>query len=211
MKKAVSIILCLVLVLSMLLTMTGCGEQSKFIGKWRGEIDLADMINEQFAADETMSQYLNIDSFEFSFTFEFKDDGTYSQSLDEDSLEDAMDDFIDDVVDGMEDYMDDEAKKLGLTTSDVLSASGYNSVREMVEESYSETSFEEITGELNNEGNFKVADGKLYLSDGKDYAIDEEQYYTYEITEDKIVLKETFIEDEQDLKDLFPWTLEKIS
>lgn len=210
MKKALSVILCVVLSISMLLTMTGCGsEQSKFVGKWRGEIDMTDYLNDQFAQDEEMSKYIKLKSFAFDMIFEFKDDGTYSQKVDEDSFDDAMDDLIDDLTVGMEKLFEEQAEALGFSVSEILELSGYSTVKEMVEESYSKETLGDLTAGMVNEGKFKVADGKLYLSEGKDYDVDEDEYYTYEIDGDKFVIQETHVSGEEDYEDLLPWTFEK--
>ena len=53
MKKILSLVLCVVLVVSMMFTMTGCflDEQGKYIGTWKGTIDLTDIMNEELDND----------------------------------------------------------------------------------------------------------------------------------------------------------------
>lgn len=212
MKKTISIILCLLLAFSMLFTMVGCGsESSKFVGTWKAEFDMTDYMNQQFASDEEFGDYVELSSFSFDMIFVFTDDGTYSQEVDEASLTEAFDKLKDDLTEDFEGYFEDQAAALGYSVSDILAYSGYESVRDLVDESYTEDMLDEITGDIGGEGNFKVSDGKLYLSDGVDNLVDEEEYYTYEISDNTLTLLETYVSGEEDLKDFFPWTFTRIS
>ncbi len=215
MKKLFSAILCLILVASMMLTMTGCfGEQSKFVGTWETKLDLTDSLQEELEKDETIGEYIEITDYSFVLSFTFNDDGTYSQSIDEDSVDKAFESLKGDLVDCFEDYFQDYATSLGVTTQDLLVAMEASSVKEVVDEAYTKEMVDgvvdEMLGEVNGEGKYRVFDGKLCLSAGLEYEVDEEQYYTYEITENTLTLLESFVDEEEDIEDLYPMTYNRV-
>lgn len=88
MKKQLSIILCIVLAVSMLFTMTGCGsEQDELIGRWEGEIDFSDYFNSMFpeVLGEEIASYLDFKDVSVIMIMEFDEDGIMTTSADEDS------------------------------------------------------------------------------------------------------------------------------
>ena len=86
------------------------------------------------------------------------------------------------------------------------------SVDEIIEEAFSAESMEDIADEFFNEGNFEADDGKLYLSDGYDYAVDPNSYETYELSDNQLVLT-SGVDPEFDEEDLaaYPITFEKVT
>ena len=83
MKKHISMILSVVMAIAMLTMLTGCGsETEKFIGTWETTVNLTDTINQQFAEDEEMANYLKADKFELRMLFTFNEDGTHKVSID---------------------------------------------------------------------------------------------------------------------------------
>ena len=97
MKKLITILL----VLSMLFAMTACNSNS-IVGKWKWEItmDGAAMNIEDFDGDFTMN-----------LIFEFKADGRYAISLDEDDLKASIADFEADLVEYMVDKLGEGSRE----------------------------------------------------------------------------------------------------
>ena len=217
MKKCLSIALCLGLVFTMLFMFTGCNEQKKFVGKWESEIDMTDFINEGMGLDDEMAEYVAIEDFEIVMQLIFNRDGTYKRTVDENSLEDTLEDAKEDLKDGMMDYFKAYLKESGLnmTVDELLEASEVD-LDELVEEALGKKVMDEMVDSMTDEGNFEVKDGKLFMSDGLDYEIDEEVYETYELNGDELKLIEAVGgDDDEDLKDLadelYPMVFERVN
>ena len=213
MKKNMSIILSVLLVLALMLSLTGCGEQKKFVGSWEATIDLTDFINQGIAEDEEMAEYLEMEEFALVMKVTFKEDGTYKMYVDEKSAEKAFESAKKDFKQGMNEYFEDyiDSTGLGLTVDEVLESSGVD-MDSLVEEAFGEELYNSLVKEMASEGKFEAKDGKLYLSDGLDNDIDEDEYDTYEISNNELKLIESFGDDEEDSieRDLYPMTFKKV-
>lgn len=213
MKKNVSIILSVLVVLALMLSLTGCGEQKKFVGSWEATIDLTDFINQGIAEDEEMAEYLEMEEFALVMKVTFKEDGTYKMYVDEKSAEKAFESAKKDFKQGMNEYFEDyiDSMELGLTVDEVLESSGVD-MDSLVEEAFGEELYNSLVKEMASEGNFEAKDGKLYLSDGLDNDIDEDEYDTYEISNNELKLIESFGDDAGDSEDmdLYPMTFKKV-
>jgi len=61
---------------------------SRLFGTWESTADGADVINELlplYIDDPTISQYIHIETFPIKFAYEFRDDYTYTRTVDEDT------------------------------------------------------------------------------------------------------------------------------
>ena len=198
MRKQMSLLLCLLLAVSMLVGLTGCSsDKDALIGTWNGEADLTDVINESFAADEELSRYVQVDSFKLPMVLVFNQDGTYSLGVDKTAVQAEIESLKTDVSDGLTAYLEDVIKEQGLTgvtVDDLLSAMGV-SMEDLMAEAFSEDAVDELVEEMASEGNFDVKDGKLFLSDGLDYAVDETVYETYTLEGSTLTLLEYVADD----------------
>ncbi len=201
MKKRIAMLLCLVLALSAFLC--GCSsEKDALLGSWTGSMDLAAAVNEGIveglgtdAAD--MAEYLTVDELKITITMTFNEDDTYSMVVDEAALEDAMRGMMDDVVDGLVAYFEAllEAEGLDMTVEELLAYSGM-SIDTLAEDMFGSMTAEDMFGDLNGEGNFKVSDGKLFLSDGLEYAVDLAVYETYTVDGNTLTIDKGTATDE---------------
>lgn len=212
MKKKLSVILCLVIVIA--LALTGCGgEKSKFIGKWEADIDMIDYVKKGFATQKDMAEYIELDSFKIAFVMEFDKDGTYKQYVDEDAVEDMLKTAKAEIKSGMIKYFEDYLKDKGInmTVDELLKASNTD-LDKTLDDSFGDKFIDSLAEKLEGEGNFVVKDGKLFLSDGVDYAIEEDKYQTYEIEGSTLkILDEFGFEDSDDDEDsLYPLTFKKV-
>ncbi len=187
MKKKLFSVLCVILTLSLVLSLTACGggDKQKLIGTWKCEKDLASVINDEFAADEEVASILNIDEFKLVVYLEFHEDNTFAMWVDADSVDDAMDKMIADVTDDIIAYMEDQMKEQtgqDLSIDDILSLAGLT-MDELLEQMFPEEALEELKNEvvssMSQEGKFKAENGKLYSSAGLEYNVDPLQYETY--------------------------------
>ena len=182
MKKSVAIVLCLALVFSMCLC--GCSNEKKqVLGTWTTTIELADQINEGIVgSDSEAAEYLTIDSFKLILNMTFHENDTYSMKYDEAAATAEVDRIVDLVTDGMLKYLVDALAELGmeLTEEEALEMTGIT--REDLQAQFAgELDVESLFADLNMEGQFKVEDGKMYLSDGLEYGVDETMYEFYSV------------------------------
>ena len=208
MKKTLAVLLAAMLLAGML---AGCGGDSAIVGSWEATVDMADQINQQFAA-EGMSDYINLDSFGIVLCFTFDKDGTYTCSADEDALVQSLEDMKDVMRGGLTKYAEDMITQSGMTdisVDDVFEAAG-TSLDELLDEMYSEDDLKDRVDGFAAEGNYKTKDGKLYLSDGLDHIPDDEVYYTYTIEGDTMTFLEGVGDEEGMAAGLFPMELKKV-
>lgn len=206
MRKVMIKVMCVVMMLSMMTLFTGCSEQDKFVGTWEAKVNMADYFNEGLGDDEEMAEYLSVDDFSLVLVMIFNDDGTYKMTVDEDAAKESFSTLKTDLTDGMKKYFEAliEQQGLNMSVDDVLALSG-TTLDGMMEQILGDEVIEELISEMSSEGNFKVADGKLYLSEGLDYAVDETIYDTYEISGNTLKLIESVgSDDEESLAELYP-------
>lgn len=201
MKKRIAMILCLVMALSLVLC--GCGsEKDALVGTWTGTMDMAELVNagmvEGLGADAAeLAEYMEVETLEITVTMTFNDDDTYSLVVDEASIDAAMHGMVEDVTNGLIQYFEDmlAAEGLDMTVDELLAYSGM-SIDTLAEEMYNSIATEDMFDGLNSEGNFKVSDGKLFLSDGLDYAVDEAIYEMYTIEGNTLTIDKGTATDE---------------
>lgn len=212
MKKRIAMLLCMVMVLSVALCACS-SEKDQLVGTWRGTMNLAEAVNMgMMEADPEVAEYLMVDTLNITFTLTFNKDDTYSMVVDADALDVAMQGMVDEMADGMIEYFEAVLEESGLEMSveELLAASGLT-VDALAEELYKEMDAEAMFTELNSEGNFKVADGKLYMSDGLDYAVDEAVYELYTVEGDTLTINKG--EGSEDVADdyVYPMVFKKVS
>ena len=204
MKKKLSSLVSMLLVLVLSFSLVGCGgttDEDRIVGTWIAELDMSSMMDEQLEpVDEQMPGLL--DSMElspiiFEITAEFNDDGTWTMSFDEDQLTEVMTTFGTEFGDGMTAYLKDE---LGLSDEDIENAFGGNLGETLVEEMDLESSIASLTTSQN--GEYEIEDGTLYTAG-------DHEFFTYEFEDDDtLVLTEIGGDNAETLPDfVFPLTL----
>lgn len=221
MKKITSLVLSIVLVLTLSLSMIGCNEPEssntlsepeKFIGSWEASVDCAAIFNKLFSAEEEMGEYIEIEEFELLLKVTFKDDGTYKKSVDKKSVEKAVDSLKKDLEKGLTKYFKAviDSEGLNMTVEELLVASGTN-MDDLLEEIFGEDDVNAFVSGFESEGKFEVKGGKFYTSEDLNSDIDEDEYETYEISQNELKLIDVFGEDVEGEKDLYPITFKKVS
>lgn len=187
MKKKLISVCCLLLAMGLVFGLCGCVDQEKdaLRGKWRCEIDLTELINQEFAADPETAEYLKVDAFCLTVEMEFKEDDTFAMRLDEASAETAVSDLLTSVSAGMETYLEDlyyDQTGVTMEIDDLLAAMGMT-MEDLLEQMFPEETLEELKiqmfGGFNKTGKFAAEEGKLFTSAGLEYEIDPEIYETY--------------------------------
>ncbi len=214
MKKKITSVLSLIVALVLILSLTGCGEQKKFIGTWETTIDMSDFLNKSFDEDPEMADYLEVDDFSLVIKMTFNDDGTCRMFADEDQAEKAFEDVKKDLKKGFTEYFKDyiAASGLLLSVDEVLEDTGVD-MDSLVEEAFGDDVFSEIMDGFASEGTFEVKNGKLFRSASLDTAIDEDVYETYEISDNSLTLLASFGDDSVDAEEmnLYPLIFTKVN
>ena len=159
MKKLFAVLL----TLAMLLGLAACGTSGgngggevTIVGTWEGTMDMT-------AAMAAATQMEFDEPLKMGMTFTFNEDGTYSTTVDKDSLKDMMDTLVDVMIELIvsmsgDPDMDLEAElaKEGMTMA------------EFKEQLMGEMNIEDMLGETDETGYYKYEDGKFYTAEDKE-------------------------------------------
>lgn len=204
MKRKVSLMLVLGMIAALVLS--GCGkkdESKDLVGEWQATLEMADTLNESFASEPGMSEYLNIDSFALKMDLSLRDDGTFSMSLNEASVNDAFESIKQPLKDGMTAYLEASLEGTGMSLEDALGGSDMDT---MIDTMLSPEMITESLGDTTESGNYTAQDGKLYFLDaGVTKPDDNSESMPYTLSGTKLTLdKPTNGEDLGELADFFP-------
>lgn len=202
MKKQIAVILCLVMLISVLFS--GCGAPS-IVGTWEGSVDMTQVLNEEIAAgDESMAEYFNFEDITLDISLVFNEDGTCAMVFSEESFEAMMEKLMEQMLPALSAMMEELS---GMSLDDMLALSGITE-EEMMEGFMSEMMAGMDMSEMNLEANYKVENGKLYMSDSLDDEIDEDASCNpFTIEGDTLTIEKG--ENDDDVAFMFPLVLKK--
>ena len=185
------------------------GLDPRIAGRWQMNVDFADMFEEEL--DNMGMDAMRLSSFVITMNFDFKSDGTYTCELDTDAFQTTMDTMKSEMRDGFTKYIEDmiAAQGADMTIDEFFELSG-TTLDEALDEAFSAEDVASTADELAGEGNYETKDGKLYLSDGLDYHVDPQVYYTYAIDEDSLYLLRGVGTDEDEFAEFFPIRLVRL-
>ena len=218
MKKILSLVLALLMMVSALFAFASCDENPSddkkenveenkeekkddaelILGTWEAEIDYTELMNSDSGLDEEMADYIKVEDFKFTVRATMNKDGTYKFVVTEESAKKALDNFKKAMVSGYKDYFADMAAEYDMTVEDFLAEMEVSSVEEFVDLFFGEEMMEVFTAEFNSEGIYKIENGKFYTSNDGEDEIDESEYETYELSENEFKLIEYVGGDEED-------------
>ncbi len=218
MKKILSLVLALLMMVSALFAFASCDENPSddkkenveenkeekkddaelILGTWEAEIDYTELMNSDSGLDEEMAGYIKVEDFKFTVRATMNKDGTYKFVVTEESAKKAFDNFKKAMVSGYKDYFADMAAEYDMTVEDFLAEMEVSSVEEFVDLFFGEEMMEVFTAEFNSEGRYKIENGKFYTSNDGEDEIDESEYETYELSENEFKLIEYVGGDEED-------------
>lgn len=220
------------LTLIMALSLIGCGSKGpEILGVYDATLDLKDAfvesIDNEMMVDISFGEY--VEKFELVLVTEFNEDGTYKQYVDMEKFEVTCEKLKDETKVYLEDVLVEMLKQeytalnpslelntkedveayMGMTMDQMANlALGMNLsdfADALIDESFGTDMFAE---EVLSEGNYKAEDGKLYMSESLDTAIDEEVYEVYTIKGDVVTITEG-VNMEQDDLIVYPFELIK--
>lgn len=212
MKRTLSLFLVFVMVLAGL---AGCGsERDAFIGTWSAKVELAEAVNNALGADADTGEYFSVETCEITIRLTFSKDGTYALAADEASVQAALDGMMDDLADGLVKLLAhrvaEDAPKLSV--EEWLEQNGL-SPEALIEEQRLQWEGAGLAARIEEEfctqGKFEVKDGKLLLSAGSEYAVDESVYDTYTLEGNTLTLLEHIGTDSESGPFVYPMIFTK--
>lgn len=209
MKKTFALVLSVLLLVGLL---AGCGGADKeIVGTWETSLEMANYLNEEFEA-EGMQDYLNVSTFAVVMRFTFNQDGTYSCEADQAAFEQTVEGLKEEMKAGFVKYAEDMIADAGMDmTAEELFAQMGTSLDDLINDSFSAEDLSDVTDMAAAEGNYETKDGKLYLSDGKEYQVDPEIYEVYTIEGDKMTFVESVGGDaDDDMAELYPLEFQRV-
>lgn len=189
-------------------------DQEKFVGTWTATIDATDLLNESILEGmgedaEAMAEYVHISSFVLVMEFSFRDDGTYSMSVDRAHFNNTINSVKNELTNGMRRFLEDmlTAEGVDMSLDELLAEEGV-SFDELMDESFPTSMFDSLADGFSSSGKWKAENGKLYTSEGANAEIDDNEYDFYEfISSNEIKLSSPA--GAADPTGLYPITLKK--
>lgn len=190
------------LALGMALTLVACkGSDPKdaLVGTWTGQVDVMEQVVEgmRLSAPEIADE-LEMEALYIPLTMEFREDDTYTLTVDEEKLDQSMDELIEKSVDAALVYMEkmlQEQGITGMTVDEALAQSGMDrdSFTALMEESLGALS-STVAEEMQTEGQYRVDKEKLYTSDSKDQEPSDSEYTPYTLDGNSLTMDFTDVE-----------------
>lgn len=166
----------LALGLTLTLALTACSSsdpKEKLVGTWSGQVDVMDQVVEgmRVTAPEIADE-LELENFYIPLEMEFRDDNTYTMTVDQEKLDESMDALIQKLVDATMVYMEQMLKEQGITdmtVDEVLAQSGMDreSFTDLMEQSMGNLS-SSVVQQIQTEGQYRLEGNQMYTSDDKD-------------------------------------------
>ena len=120
-------------------------------------MNLAEYLNQGIAQeDATAAEYLSVDSFYLTMVLTFKEDNTYTITLDENSVDAAVEQLKIDIRGGMEKYLVDMMAQMGvvMTIDEIMKASN-TTMDKLMDEFFSDEMVEQMVDGASSEGKFQ--------------------------------------------------------
>lgn len=215
MKKVLSGFLTLCLIVSLVLTLSACGDGGNFIGKWKTTVDLSELINTSIATEDAeMAKYLRVDGFAVDWSFTFNKDGTYASETDDASAEKATENLRKSLEDGMYNYLKSviQDRGAGISVEEALEASG-QSMEQLMDEMMESFDMDAILADMNVKGKFLAEKGVLYTSRNLNEDVDRLTGDYYKFDGKKLVLTGPMGTDgdaDESMNAIYPITFEKV-
>ena len=209
MKKLLSVVLALILVLSACV-LAGCGADS-VVGKWQCTVDITDAIKEGLKAEEgsDLADTLKGAKLEAIFNFEFKENGEFSMILDEDAFIESFNGLRDVLADYLKGFLSTMLGETGLSIEEALEQQGYT-FDEFVDETLESAvdTMKESMEDVSKSGRYKVDGNKLYLAEDDD-DFDDDEYVEFEFVDGNLKFNKIVSDDDdlESMEETLPWTL----
>lgn len=167
-------------------------EPDPLVGTWKTELDLADEVGQMLAQPEELDAYFSVKKYPVTVFLRFYEDGTYTVEVDEatareafdgllQALEKALDRLLQDRIDAVDPTLTAGTVEgwTGVSFED-LQAKAIEQLRQGDPTAY-------ILEQARAEGNYRTEDDRLYLSLGKENAVNPEIWDLYAINSDTLI------------------------
>lgn len=184
------------LAVGLILALTACSSsdpKEKLVGTWSGQVDVMEQVVEgmRLTAPEIADE-LGMENFYIPLEMEFREDDTYTLTVDQEKLDQSVDQLIQKAVDATMVYMEQMLKDQGITNMTVdeaLAQSGMDreSFTALMKESLGQLS-STVAEQLKTEGQYRADKEKLYTSDSTDTKPGDSQYTPYTLDGDSMTM-----------------------
>lgn len=197
------------------LVITAAATES-LIGTWTGNVDMTALINEaMIASDETLADYFQFSNLYFTVNMTFTEDGTCSLAFDSASLEALLDDILTQMEPGMTKLLEELVDYYGYDTTveELLESMGYSTMAAYLEDQMNPAALLEDMDTMDQEGNYLVQDGILYMSGSLDEeaVVDENNTTPYTLENGVLTIEAGSLAEEEYADMLFPLVLSRVS
>ena len=177
MKKTLVVIIAV-----LLLCLAACAQQNPLTGTWELKTSYKTMAGSLPTEEElgNLSGYANFDGLYLTSVYTFAEDGTYTVKA---NTEQYIMDCRTVWLDAINAYYTDQIaqRNLDITVEEAWELDGISA-----ETLVDETAVRTALADLNRTGNYVVRDGKLYLSAGTEYRVDESVYTEFTMSGDTL-------------------------
>lgn len=184
------------LALGLTLALTACSSSNpkeKLVGTWSGQVDVMEQVVEgmRLTAPEIADE-LGMENFYIPLEMEFREDDTYTLTVDQEKLDQSVDELIQKAVDATLVYMEQSLKEQGITdmtVDEALAQSGMDrdSFTALMKASMGQLSAA-VAEQIKTEGQYRADKEKLYTSDSTDTKPGDSQYNPYTLDGDALTM-----------------------
>ncbi len=198
MKRVLSVIVSMLLVVGICFTFYGCGsDEKKIIGEWKCKADFTKYVNDELGKEDELKSLIGDFKFKnltLDFTFVFDEDGKVEFSC----SDKARDKFSKEFTDQFIGALSDKLSGLGIT-------------EDQIRDEFADSSDAFVPEIDDEESYYKIEDGKIYLSDDEDsFDDDDDSYFEYKFeNKDELIFESCSDKDAENLFGEFPATLER--
>ncbi len=192
MKKFLSILLCVAMLVSCVVLLTACGKDDEvgktpatIVGDWEAEFDFGAIMEElMFSADtevpEEYKEWFDFSGLCVTMCISFYDEDTYEVGFDEDSVEDMIDDLLDMLSESMKKVMEQMLESQDMTLDEYLTMMG-TTWDEVIKETFPRSEIKDSFYDMEDTtGTYRMDGNKLYFDD------EEDEYTEFTLTADKL-------------------------
>ena len=178
MKRTVACVLSIMLIL---LTLSGCSssDEALLVGRWTVQADRGVAVETMLGtADPSLTGHIDIGEFKVDMILEFRENGTYAWTLDEEQLKTGTKAMMDAIAEGLRVYLQIET---GMNAEDLLRATGYT-MDELMGQFFDPDMASVVQANLASTGTYALKDGKLVLTNAEKLVIYEGSYSVSDTT-----------------------------
>ena len=168
-------------------------EPDPLVGTWKTELDLADEVGRMLAQPEELDTYFSVKKYPVTVLLRLYENGTYTVEVDEDTAREAFEGLLlsfDRALDRMlQDRINAQDPTLTADTVEGWTGVSFGELQAKALEQLRQgdpTAY--ILEQAKAEGNYRAENGRLYLSLGKENAVNPEIWDLYAINSDTLIL-----------------------